>query len=322
MGLCLRKSVKEPLAPPTMSREQGTLPTASSGSAEVEQKNVTNLASDGGEKRIEEPSTRRGIGDSAEAGHEIFTTPPSHYREEGIEQPGALIGSSGLDEAGHGEQVVSKKLPAEASIGEHGKATPPPTLLDVKTNFTALTNSSSVDELINEIRELLQRQKERLTKKEEASTSSQITLEKGSIYSSLINSGATFFKFLNANAEKGDARAIAMEMLAVAGNIHWLVAGLSFIAYLLGKFDEVSEYRNECLQLLESMVILAVRVKNLKNEIPEERENLEKVVECIGEGSIMCASQLYSESFFRFLKSTVNSESLSKLREKSPGCRA
>ncbi|KAH9323362.1 hypothetical protein KI387_018001, partial [Taxus chinensis] len=191
---------------------------------------------------------------------------------------------------------------------------------DVVARFEALSNSSSVDELITEIKELLQRQKERLRKKEEASTSSQNrTVEKESICSSLIESGAKFFKIFNDHLEKfdkkGDGRAVAKEFLAVVGSIHWLIAGLSITAYLLGKFDKIRDNKEECLQLLESMGSLATHVKNLKNEIPHEREKLEKAVECIAQGSIMCASQLHSKSFFRFLKTSVNSESLRKLKK-------
>ena len=62
-----------------------------------------------------------------------------------------------------------------------------------------------------------------------------------------------------------------MEILEQLEKSHWVIAGLSMMAYFLSNIDKVSQNRIECLHLLECVIDLAQHaVRNLKNMMTAE----------------------------------------------------
>ncbi|KAH9307786.1 hypothetical protein KI387_035697, partial [Taxus chinensis] len=190
------------------------------------------------------------------------------------------------------------------------------TLENVKDQFKSVEDVNDVDDLINAINALLQ---SKITQKNEQDKKKEEGTSKITSWTSFIKSGSTFLKFVSDHIEKTDkkeATKIASDILEKLGNIHWVVGGLSIIAYLLQKINKVSENRSECLQLLKYMVDLADHIKKLRVEIPEQGEKLKNAVLIIVEECIKCAAQLNSKKFFSFLKTSVDSETLSGVEKK------
>ncbi|KAH9307791.1 hypothetical protein KI387_035702, partial [Taxus chinensis] len=191
-----------------------------------------------------------------------------------------------------------------------------PTLENVIDQFKSVKDVNDVDDLINAINALLQ---SKITQKNEQDKTKEEGTSKITSWTSFIKSGSIFLKFVSDHIEKTDkkeATKIASDILEKLGNIHWVVGGLSIIAYLLQKINKVSENRSECLQLLKYMVDLADHIKKLRVEIPEQGEKLKNAVLIIVEECIKCAAQLNSKKFFSFLKTSVDSETLSGVEKK------
>ncbi|KAH9308887.1 hypothetical protein KI387_036798, partial [Taxus chinensis] len=198
-----------------------------------------------------------------------------------------------------------------------------PTLENVIDQFKSVKHVNDVDDLINAINVLLQ---SKITQKNEQDKTKEEGTSKITSWTSFIKSGSTFLKFGSDHIEKTDkkedfshsiaATKIASDILDKLGNIHWMIGGLSIIAYLLQKINKVSENRSECLQLLKYMVDLADHIKKLRVEIPEQGEKLKNAVLIIVEECIKCAVQLNSKKFFSFLKTSVDSETLSGVEKK------
>ncbi|KAH9307839.1 hypothetical protein KI387_035750, partial [Taxus chinensis] len=196
------------------------------------------------------------------------------------------------------------------------------TLENVIDEFKSVKDVNDVDDLINAINTLLQ---SKITQKNDQDNRKDEGTSKKT-WASFIKSGSDFLKFVNDHIKETNkkedfshsiaATKIASDILDKLGNIHWMVGGLSIIAYLLQKIDKVSDNRSECLQLLKYMVDLADHIKKLRVEIPEQGEKLKNAVLIIVEECIKCAAQLNSKKFFSFLKTSVDSETLSGVEKK------
>ncbi|KAH9307781.1 hypothetical protein KI387_035692 [Taxus chinensis] len=110
--------------------------------------------------------------------------------------------------------------------------------------------------------------------------------------------------------DSSETRKVIGNILNQVGNIHWVVGGLSIIAYLLKKVQKMSDNRSHCLQLLKYMINLSSHIKRLNHEIREEEEKLQKSLHIIVEASIICAAQLQSRKIFSFMKTSLNTETL------------
>ncbi|GLJ19423.1 hypothetical protein SUGI_0350370 [Cryptomeria japonica] len=166
-----------------------------------------------------------------------------------------------------------------------------------------------------------------LDKKDNPSKSSKLTspTEKQPMWASFIQSGDTFLSFVDNYIQKsckkvdlfesgGQVLTIISAILEDVGKVHWAVAGLSVIGYLLAKVGKMSDNRDECLQLLQYMLDLAVHIEKLRGLVPHEKEKLKNALVIIVKGSMLCAKQLSSKKFFSFLKSSLDSKNLSSLR--------
>ncbi|GLJ30210.1 hypothetical protein SUGI_0597690 [Cryptomeria japonica] len=222
--------------------------------------------------------------------------------------------------------VISSTQPS--STAPHPPSTskkPLPTLQEVISSFQKIDIESQGDDFIKAIEDFLRTAQKRTT--DTPSTSSSHT-DKPSNWASIIQSGGTFLKFVNDHTEKikidtkdsscqlGEATKIVGNILEQIGQVHWAVAGLSMVGYLVSKCAKVSENRIECVELLQQMIKLVSHITKLNIFIKEEKVKFEEAFQYIIEGSLSCASQQQPGKFFSFLKSSVNSEKLSGIRTK------
>ncbi|GLJ30209.1 hypothetical protein SUGI_0597660 [Cryptomeria japonica] len=222
--------------------------------------------------------------------------------------------------------VISSTQPSSTAPQPPSTSKKPlPTLQEVISSFQKIDIESQGDDFIKAFEDFLRTAQKPTT--DTPSTSSPDT-DKLSNWASIIQNGGDFLKFVNDHTEKikidskdssfqlGEATKIVGDILEQIGQVHWAVAGLSMVGYLVSKCVKVSENRNECVELLQQMIKLVSHITKLKIHIKEEKGKFEEAFQYILEGSLSCASQLQSGKFFSFLKSSVNSEKLSGIRTK------
>ncbi|GLJ41379.1 hypothetical protein SUGI_0856520 [Cryptomeria japonica] len=194
-----------------------------------------------------------------------------------------------------------------------------PTVENCINLFQSIKKDANIDYLIDLIDEKLQSLINRSSTSSEP-VSGALKGRENSVWSSLIQSGSTFVEVLNKNIqlEKGDEvrRQDVARILDYVGRVHWVVGGLSIIAFLLEEIRQVLENQNECIDLLSQMVKLAGHIKLLNYDKPEEEKILREAIIMIVEGSMMCASQLKSRNFFSYLKASVDFITLIALQSK------
>ncbi|KAH9327100.1 hypothetical protein KI387_007278, partial [Taxus chinensis] len=141
-----------------------------------------------------------------------------------------------------------------------------------------------------------------------------------SVWTSLLHGGTTLLEFLNKHiqVEKGDevSRQAVADILEKVGKVHWVVGGLAIIAFLLDQIGQIYENQAECIDLLRQMLKLSGHIRQLKLNMPQEEKEFSEAMLLIVDGSMMCASQLKSKKFFRFLKASVDSRRLNDLQLK------
>ncbi|GLJ41385.1 hypothetical protein SUGI_0856690 [Cryptomeria japonica] len=204
---------------------------------------------------------------------------------------------------------------------------PLPTVENCISLFQTVNNLGDVEYLIDLIDKLLnsllnRSKQEKTLKRSTSSESFSDTPNSGanSLWTSLLLSGSLFLEFVNKHIqlEKGDEgnRQAVAQILQCVGKVHWVVGGLAVVAFLLDQIGQISENRNECIELLRQMVKLAGHLRKLKYDMPQEEKILSEAIILIVEGSMLCASQLQTRSLFRFLKASVDSKSLANLQLK------
>ncbi|XP_057821849.2 probable disease resistance protein At5g66900 isoform X2 [Cryptomeria japonica] len=197
---------------------------------------------------------------------------------------------------------------------------------DVNTRFQAV-DVANINVLIDTIKIILKRKTTPKHQEDNPNRSSEITTntEKLPMWASFIQSGVTFLSSVNDHMKKyfktvdpfrsrGQVLCVISDILEAVGKIHWVLAGLSVIGHLLTKIAEMSDNRDECLHLLQYMVDLADHIIKLSGLVPQEREKLKNALVIIVKGSMLCAKQLYSNTLFRFVKSSLDMKNLSSLR--------
>ncbi|KAH9307922.1 hypothetical protein KI387_035833 [Taxus chinensis] len=259
--------------------------------------------------------------------------PPQQDNVENISRPRAEPSTTGpsqqdIPTKSSGSEICKKNEMEDNT--SRSQAEPPttsssrqsPTLEKLVEQFKSGKYEIDVDDLINAINALLQ---SKISKKNDQDNRKDEGTSKKT-WASFIKSGSDFLKFVNDHMKETNkkedffhsiaATKIASDILDKLGNIHWMVGGLSIIAYLLQKIDKVSDNRSECLELLKYMLNLAHHIKKLSVEIPEEGEKLKITVLIIVEECIKCAAQLKCKKFSRFLKTSVDSETLGGVQKK------
>ncbi|KAH9307649.1 hypothetical protein KI387_035560, partial [Taxus chinensis] len=220
------------------------------------------------------------------------------------------------------ENTHNSQLQAEVNKIASASKNSSPTKEEVIGLLKAVKDEIDVDYLINSINILLQSRTSNQAAPKELKgegTISQTINHEGIQWNTFIKSGRTFLTFMKAHLEKinlkadihsSETRKVVVNILNQVGKIHWVVGGLSVIAYLLKKVEKVSYNQSRCLQLLKYMIDFFSHIKKLNHEIPEEEEKLGKALHIIIEGSIICAAQIQSGIFFSFMKTSLNSETL------------
>ncbi|XP_059066480.1 uncharacterized protein LOC131051822 [Cryptomeria japonica] len=205
---------------------------------------------------------------------------------------------------------------------------PQPTVENCISIFQTIENVADVDCLIDLIDKILEsllnrsKQEKTLQRSISSETYSDTLKDRAkSVWASFLESGSVFLEFVNKHIqlEKGDEvnRQALAHILQIVGKVHWVVAGLSVVAFLLEQIGQISENRSECIELLKQMVKLAGHIRKLKYDMPQEEKILNEATTLIVEGSMMCASQLKSRTLFRILKASVDSERLRSLQLKT-----
>ncbi|XP_057813753.2 disease resistance protein RUN1-like isoform X2 [Cryptomeria japonica] len=204
---------------------------------------------------------------------------------------------------------------------------PTPTLENCQDLFRKINNAGDVDYLIDLIDELLQsllnrsKQEKTLQRSTSSETYSDTLKDRAkSVWASFLQSGSVFLEFLNKHIQlekedEGNRRAVA-QILESVGKVHWVVGGLSVLAFLVDQMGQISENRSDCIELLKQMSKLAGHIRKLKYDMPQEYKILNEATVLIVQGSMMCASQLKSKTLFGFLKAYVDSKSLNALQQK------
>ncbi|GLJ41386.1 hypothetical protein SUGI_0856710 [Cryptomeria japonica] len=208
-------------------------------------------------------------------------------------------------------------------------APPPltPTLENCTDLFRKIDNAGDIDYLIDLIDKLLEsllnRSKQEKTLQRSISSENYSDTLKDrakSVWASFLQSGSLFLEFVNKHikVEKGDEgnRQAVVQILEKVAKVHWIVGGLSVLAFLLDQMGQISENRCECIELLKQISKLAGHIRRLTYDMPQEYKILNEATVLIVQGSMMCASQLKSKTFFGFLKAYVDSKSLSALQQK------
>ncbi|XP_059074620.1 TMV resistance protein N-like isoform X2 [Cryptomeria japonica] len=194
----------------------------------------------------------------------------------------------------------------------------PPTLTEVKKCF-ADVDSTALNEFIDTIKKILETKMASNYEIDNPSTSFESTNE----WNLLILSGKTFWCFLDPQEQFGQTvdlfqsrtqvLSVISSILEGLGQIHWAVAGLSMIGYLLKKVGPLSNNRDDCLQLLQYMLDIVYHMNKLRRLFPEEKEKLKSALVIIVKGSMLCAKQLSCNAHFSYLKVSLDSTSLSSL---------
>ncbi|KAH9290763.1 hypothetical protein KI387_034880, partial [Taxus chinensis] len=78
-----------------------------------------------------------------------------------------------------------------------------------------------------------------------------------------------------------ETRKVVIDVLKEVGQIHWMAAGLAVLGYVLDQIEQVSANRGECVQLLRYMCALAKRIRQLNDQLPNEKEKLNEAVQFI-----------------------------------------
>ncbi|XP_059075797.1 disease resistance protein TAO1 isoform X2 [Cryptomeria japonica] len=93
----------------------------------------------------------------------------------------------------------------------------------------------------------------------------------------------------------------------------------SMLGSVLARFNQMSENKSDCLELLRRMFNLGRRILQLNEEISYQMRKLSEGVQCIFVGTTICISQLATANIFRFLITTVNADSLEDFKAKMDG---
>ncbi|GLJ05436.1 hypothetical protein SUGI_0018200 [Cryptomeria japonica] len=269
--------------------------------------------------------------DGSHGTHErLSTDPPVEATEntstdalvETVENPSKYPPDRALDLT---VDTTKRPFSSTTSIEPFPSKKPPLTPKEVMDSLQKV-DIARLDDFINVIKQLLERATPQKDTQDIASSSSP-NKDKLPVWTSpIVQSGKKFLSFVNDHAEKidnkdeffnsGEAAKIAGNILQQIGQIHWAVAALSITGYLISKCQKVSQNHTEYIELLKKMLELASHIKDLNVLIPEENEKLANALQYIVEGSMFCASQLNSGKFCSFLKSSINSDTLSGIRSK------
>ncbi|GLJ23852.1 hypothetical protein SUGI_0453230 [Cryptomeria japonica] len=158
---------------------------------------------------------------------------------------------------------------------------PTPKLEEVLRSFQDVDVATQADVFILAIKRYLE---EAAAQKnaQDTPTGSFSNKDKWPNWDSFIQSGSKFLKFVSDGTEKidsnfkgdffqsGEATKIIGDALQQIGHLHWAVAGLSIVGYLVSRSHQVSQNRTEYVELLKEMCILVYHIKRLYKFIEEK----------------------------------------------------
>ncbi|GLJ45816.1 hypothetical protein SUGI_0964170 [Cryptomeria japonica] len=188
---------------------------------------------------------------------------------------------------------------------------------DVIEKLIKVEEMSHIDELISYIDDLL-------NTIDQGSIHSIALLSKTNRVTSSITSGGTLLEMIlkrsNTHICKRDTmpmlnretRKLMIDITNQAGRIQWVGITLSVVGFVLERIEQVSSNRDECIELLKYMCNLAKYTKQLDDHLPQEKLN--RVIQFIVQGSLLCISQLQSHPLFKFFAAPVAGEDLRRLQ--------
>ncbi|KAH9290661.1 hypothetical protein KI387_034778, partial [Taxus chinensis] len=110
-----------------------------------------------------------------------------------------------------------------------------------------------------------------------------------------------------------ETRKVVIDVLKGVGQSHCIAAGLSVLGYVLDQIDQVSANRGECVQLLRYMCALAKRLRQLNEQLPNEKERLNEAIQFIAKGSVIRLGQMRSHPLFRFISASLDAADLQSI---------
>ncbi|GLJ23854.1 hypothetical protein SUGI_0453300 [Cryptomeria japonica] len=236
-----------------------------------------------------------------------------------------------------GSHDTGKKLSADSPVEADPKPSTDSPVVDLQQKLEEVLRSfrdlvdttNQTDAFIHAIEEHLKGATAQKNASD-TSTASSSNTDKLSNWDSFIQSGSKFLKFVSDHEEKSDINVkgdffqsgggtkIVGDVLQEIGHLHWAVAALSVLGYLVSKCHQVSQNRAEYVDLLKDMCNLVHHIKRLNICIEEKeiKEKLKKAMEYVIKGSIFCVSRLNSGNVSSFLKSSINASVVSEIHSK------
>ncbi|GLJ18992.1 hypothetical protein SUGI_0339530 [Cryptomeria japonica] len=156
----------------------------------------------------------------------------------------------------------SSSLPTGSSqhpVNDAGPSTA--TTINYKSFLHRFNNVSELQDLIQYVEDLL---KIASGERNEGGSSSEV--------SSYIQDGQTLLEFVDKHigklSQKNDSidglsaemGKVLINLLKGAGKIHWVGAALSVVGFVLTRFNQISNNKSECLEILKAMVNLGKQI--------------------------------------------------------------
>ncbi|XP_059076290.1 disease resistance protein RUN1 [Cryptomeria japonica] len=186
-----------------------------------------------------------------------------------------------------GSHDTGKKLSADSPVEADPKPSTDSPVVDLQQKLEEVLRSfrdlvdttNQTDAFIHAIEEHLKGATAQKNASD-TSTASSSNTDKLSNWDSFIQSGSKFLKFVSDHEEKSDINVkgdffqsgggtkIVGDVLQEIGHLHWAVAALSVLGYLVSKCHQVSQNRAEYVDLLKDMCNLVHHIKSfLKSSI-------------------------------------------------------
>uniref|UniRef100_A0A0D6QSX6 NB-ARC domain-containing protein n=1 Tax=Araucaria cunninghamii TaxID=56994 RepID=A0A0D6QSX6_ARACU len=105
-----------------------------------------------------------------------------------------------------------------------------------------------------------------------------------------------------------ETRKLWCDVLKEVNHITGVAIGLSVVAYVVDQMEQISANDSGCVRLLKYMLALAKHIKQLHEQLPQEKLN--DVVQFIVKGCVMCISQMEASRLSRCFSATVDAEEL------------
>ncbi|XP_057837277.2 uncharacterized protein LOC131047408 [Cryptomeria japonica] len=190
---------------------------------------------------------------------------------------------------------------------------------DVINKIVAVEEMSYIDELISYIEQIL-------NAIQEGRVNSIALLAKTNRVGSSINSSGGLLEKVLKRSERHickrdimpklnhETRKLVMDIANQGAHIQWVGIALSVVGFVLERIEQISSNREEFIQLFIYMSNLAKYIKQLNDHLDLAQEKLNRVLQFIVQGSLVCVSQMGSHALSKFFTAPVAAEDIGRLQ--------